>query len=427
MQSPADLAEPGVRIVAAGPGVPITRYADEALAQLAATMPDPEAFADAVAANIVSREDNVRAALAKVELGEGDAAFVYRTDALELRRASARSRCPAAVDVTRRVRRGAGQRPVRGRRVRRLAGRARRRERVLGAAGFEVARRERPAAMRARLTGSGTALVVAATQLRGWWSLAGAGPGLPGAAGAWPCCCAPSSRARCSRALAGRAVLDALVLSLSSTAVSLAIVIVAAARPWPSCWRARSFRGKALAEALVDLPIVLPPSVAGLALLFAFGRNGVAGELARAARPDRCPSPRWRSSWPRSSWPAPSTSVPRAQASEPSTPEVEEAARVDGASENAVLGRITLPLAAPAIGAGLVLAWARALGEFGATILFAGNIEGRTQTLPLLVYSEFQDSLDAAIAAATILVLAALGVLIAVRLMRWPSGASWFS
>ena len=103
-------------------------------------------------------------------------------------------------------------------------------------------------------------------------------------------------------------------------------------------------------------------------------------------------------------------------------PEVEEAARVDGASENAVLGRITLPLAAPAVGAGLVLAWARALGEFGATILFAGNIEGRTQTLPLLVYSEFQEGVDAAIAAATILVLAALGVLLAVRLMRWPSG-----
>ena len=71
--------------------------------------------------------------------------------------------------------------------------------------------------------------------------------------------------------------------------------------------------------------------------------------------------------------------------------------------------------------------WARALGEFGATILFAGNIEGRTQTLPLLVYSEFQEGVDAAVAAATILVLAALGVLVAVRLMRWPAGAGWFS
>ena len=76
-----DLAVPGIRLVAAGPGVPITRYAEEAIAQLAATTPDPAAFSNAVAANVVSREDNVRAALAKVELGEGDAAIVYVTDA----------------------------------------------------------------------------------------------------------------------------------------------------------------------------------------------------------------------------------------------------------------------------------------------------------------------------------------------------------
>ncbi len=78
--TPADLARPGVRIVAAAEGVPITAYADEALAALAATMADPAAFREAVTGNVVSREDNVRAALAKVELGEGDAAFVYASD-----------------------------------------------------------------------------------------------------------------------------------------------------------------------------------------------------------------------------------------------------------------------------------------------------------------------------------------------------------
>ena len=83
-------------------------------------------------------------------------------------------------------------------------------------------------------------------------------------------------------------------------------------------------------------------------------------------------------------------------------------------------GAITIPLAATALAAGLVLTWARALGEFGATIMFAGNVAGRTQTLPLLVYGEFQGGeLDAAIAAATMLVLAAFGVLVAVRLLRW--------
>ena len=101
--------------------------------------------------------------------------------------------------------------------------------------------------------------------------------------------------------------------------------------------------------------------------------------------------------------------------------DLEEAAAVDGASGAQVIRRITVPLAAPALCAGLVLAWARALGEFGATIMFAGNIAGRTQTLPLLVYSEFQGSLDAAVAAAAVLVVAAVGVLVAVRLTHWRS------
>jgi molybdate transport system permease protein len=224
-------------------------------------------------------------------------------------------------------------------------------------------------------------------------------------------------------ALASRAVLDALLLSLSSTAVSLVIVITLGI-PLAFVLARTTFRGKALAEALVDLPILLPPSVAGLALLFAYGRNGVAGgslELLGITLPFTTLAVIVAQVF---------VSMPffvRAARSgfRAVEPEVEEVARVDGASENAVLGRITLPLAAPALGAGLVLAWARALGEFGATILFAGNIEGRTQTLPLLVYSEFQDSLDSAMAAATILVLAALGVLVAVRVLRWPSGGSW--
>jgi molybdate transport system permease protein len=79
-----------------------------------------------------------------------------------------------------------------------------------------------------------------------------------------------------------------------------------------------------------------------------------------------------------------------------------------------------VPLASAALAAGLVMTWARSLGEFGATIMFAGNVEGRTQTLPLVVYAEFQGgNLDASIAAAAILVLAAFGVLVAVRFFHW--------
>jgi molybdate transport system permease protein len=100
--------------------------------------------------------------------------------------------------------------------------------------------------------------------------------------------------------------------------------------------------------------------------------------------------------------------------------DLEDAARVDGASERQLFTSITVPLAGAALAAGLVMSWARALGEFGATIMFAGSVAGRTQTLPLLVYGEFQaGDLDTSIAAATILVLAAFGVLIAVRVLHW--------
>lgn len=181
-------------------------------------------------------------------------------------------------------------------------------------------------------------------------------------------------------ALAGEAVLDALLLSLTTTAISLVVVIVLGT-PLAFVLARSSFRGKSLAEALVDLPIVMPPSVAGLALLFAFGRNGVAGsslELVGVTIPFTTLAVLVAQVF---------VSMPffvRAARSgfRSVDPDVEEAARVDGASENAVLRRITLPLSAPALGAGLVLAWARSLGEFGATILFAGWRAGTVRHLP---------------------------------------------
>ena len=214
-----------------------------------------------------------------------------------------------------------------------------------------------------------------------------------------------------------RAILDALALSLFTTLVSVGVVVVFGT---PLAWilARRDFRGKALAEAVVDLPIVLPPSVAGLALLLAFGRRGALGgalEMAGVSVPFTtlavvlaqvfvCAPFYIRAA--RSGFVAVAS-------------DEEDAARVDGATELGVFRYVTLPLSSAAVSAGLVLAWARALGEFGATIMFAGNVQGRTQTLPLVVYSEFQSSLDASIAAAAVLVLAALGVLVAVRLTHW--------
>ena len=91
---------------------------------------------------------------------------------------------------------------------------------------------------------------------------------------------------------------------------------------------------------------------------------------------------------------------------------------MDGADQWAIFRTIVVPLAGPVLAGGAILAWARALGEFGATIMFAGNVSGVTQTLPLAVYAEFQSSLDASVAAAAILVGAAFAILVGVRLLR---------
>jgi molybdate transport system permease protein len=219
-------------------------------------------------------------------------------------------------------------------------------------------------------------------------------------------------------ALASPVVLDALWLSLATTAVSLVITVLLGL-PLAIVLARRTFRGKGWVEAIVDLPIVLPPSVAGLALLLVFGRRGllsapfeilgisvsfttIAVILAQVfvSAPFFIRSAR--------------TGIAGVDH------DLEDAARVDGASERQLFRMITVPLASTALAAGLVMTWARSLGEFGATIMFAGNIEGRTQTLPLVVYGEFQGGdLDASIAAAAILVLAAFGVLVAVRFLHW--------
>jgi molybdate transport system permease protein len=219
-------------------------------------------------------------------------------------------------------------------------------------------------------------------------------------------------------AIGSPAVLDGLILSGLTTSISLALMLVFG-MPLAMVLARGRFRGRALVETIVDLPIVLPPSVAGLALLLLLGRRGPFGDwLAGAGL----------------SVPFTTAAVVLAQAFVAAPffirsaragiagvdRELEDAARADGAAERSVFRWITLPLAAPALAAGLVMSWARALGEFGATIMFAGNVPGRTQTLPLVVYGEFQSSdLESSIAAAAVLVLAAFAALIAVRVLHW--------
>jgi molybdate transport system permease protein len=219
-------------------------------------------------------------------------------------------------------------------------------------------------------------------------------------------------------AIGSVAVVDALWLSLVTTAVSVGLT-VGLGTPLAFLLARRRFRGSGLVEAVVDLPIVLPPSVAGLALLLVFGRRGLLGEPLEAiglAIPFTTVAVILAQTFVAAPFFIRSARAGFAAVDR----DLEDAARVDGAGERQVLRWIILPLAAPALAAGLVMSWARALGEFGATIMFAGSVAGRTQTLPLVVYGEFQNGeLDPSIAAAAILVLAAFGVLVAVRGLRW--------
>ncbi len=219
-------------------------------------------------------------------------------------------------------------------------------------------------------------------------------------------------------ALASPVVLDALWLSLATTAVSLVITVLLGL-PLAIVLARRTFRGKGWLEAIVDLPIVLPPSVAGLALLLVFGRRGLLSapfEVFGISVPFTTIAVILAQVFVSAPFFIRSARTGIAGVDH----DLEDAARVDGASERQLFRMITVPLASTALAAGLVMTWARSLGEFGATIMFAGNVEGRTQTLPLVVYGEFQGGdLDASIAAAAILVLAAFGVLVAVRFLHW--------
>ena len=221
-----------------------------------------------------------------------------------------------------------------------------------------------------------------------------------------------------AHALGSPVVLDALALSLVTTAVSL-VITVTMGLPLAFVLARWRFRGKGLVEAIVDLPIVLPPSVAGLALLLVFGRRGLLGaplDQLGISVPFTIVAVILAQVFVSAPFFIRSARTGIAGVNR----DLEDAARVDGASERQLFRTITTPLAGAALAAGLTMSWARALGEFGATIMFAGNVMGRTQTLPLVVYGEFQGgALDASIAAAAMLVMAAFGVLVAVRLFHW--------
>jgi molybdate transport system permease protein len=214
-------------------------------------------------------------------------------------------------------------------------------------------------------------------------------------------------------------VAEALKVSVLTTLVVLVLSVVFGS-PLALLLARRRFPGKVLLDTLVDLPIVLPPAVAGLALLLTFGRNGPFGPSLSAVGVQL---PFTTAAVVLASMFVAAPFYVRAARSgfQVVPPELEEASRLEGASEWQVFRYVTVPIAAPALFGGAVLCWARALGEFGATIMFAGNLTGRTQTMPLAIYAALETNLDAAVALSVLLLAVSFVLLMLAR--AWLRGA----
>lgn len=216
--------------------------------------------------------------------------------------------------------------------------------------------------------------------------------------------------------------LAAIRLSLLTSLAGTAAVVVLGTPLAYGLVRRRTRLNRAL-DVLLDLPIVLPPAVAGLALLMAFGRRGLFG-AALAGLGLQIPFTPLAVVLAQVFVGAPYFIKTAGVALGAVTVDLEQAAALDGASTSNILRHVTFPLAARGLLSGAALCWARALGEFGATILFAGNLPGRTQTMPLAVYLGFESDLALAQTLSVILLGVSVLILIAVRLLAGsPNGA----
>ncbi len=204
--------------------------------------------------------------------------------------------------------------------------------------------------------------------------------------------------------------IDALVLSLETTAISLGL-IVAIGTPAAYLLATRRFRGRSVAITLVELPLVLPPAVAGIGLLAAFGPKGIAQTpvdiaLTTAgvvAAQTFVASPFY---------------IRQAQAAFAAVdPALHEASRTLGASAAATFARVAVPVALPGLLTGAALAWGRAVGEFGATLIVAGSFQGETQTAPLAIYGFFSSDFTAALALSAVLLAVSGALMLTVRLV----------
>jgi molybdate transport system permease protein len=211
-------------------------------------------------------------------------------------------------------------------------------------------------------------------------------------------------------------VTDALIVSLKTSAIAQALILLFGT-PTAYLLATRRFVGRSLAITLVELPLVLPPAVAGIGLLTAFGRMGLLSTGLPFTQTAVTVAVAFVSS--------PLYVRPAIAAFEAVDPNLVAASRTLGAGPVRTFGRVVLPLARAGLAAGLALSFARGLGEFGATIMFAGSLQGVTQTLPLAIYAEFDQNFDTAVAISALLVLVSVALLVTLRLLlSWQSSSS---
>lgn len=226
---------------------------------------------------------------------------------------------------------------------------------------------------------------------------------------------ADTSPARLVSSLGDPVAGDALRLSLETTALAVAI-IVAVGTPAAYLLATRSFRGRSVVVTLVELPLVLPPAVAGIGLLAAFGPAGLLGGALRGAHVALV----LQTAGVVVALTFVAAPLYMRQAQE-AFGAVDrswlEASRTLGSGEARTFARIAVPAGRPGLLAGLALAWGRALGEFGATLIFAGSFRGITQTAPLAIYDQFASDLPAALALSAVLVIVSAALLLAVKLV----------
>jgi molybdate transport system permease protein len=215
--------------------------------------------------------------------------------------------------------------------------------------------------------------------------------------------------------LGDAAALDALRLSLETSAIALAVIVVVGT---PAAWllATRRWPGRSLLITLVELPLVVPPAVAGIGLLAALGPDGLLGGALDEAG--------IRLAFETAgvvvalTFVASPFYVRQAIAGfEALDPALLDASRTLGASEARTFARVAVPVARGALGAGAALAWGRALGEFGATLMFAGSFRGVTQTAPLAIYERFATDFTSALALAAVLVALSAAILLTVKVL----------